>query len=183
MPVFFTMQCGCVNHRAPPFMGVFNFQFHFVEIMTENKLWVSPPLGQAVWVYTVAYAQLSRVKCQMSLLDVMQRFALQPNGKGLDDDQPACLLAPTTPENKSRAAAQPRGFFQCVCHHNHIIETDLVHCDELIWKSTGITAAAQHFTFFFYFTSQYWNTVFYCPSRIIWHSQFDSYVTIIDYHI
>lgn len=87
---------------------------------------------QAVLVYTVAYAQLSRVKCQMSLLDVIQRFALQSNGKGLRDHQPAFLLTPMTPENKSIVGAQPRGFLQCICHHNHIIETDLVHNDELI---------------------------------------------------
>lgn len=98
-------------------------------------------------MYTVTYAQSGRVKCQMSLLDVIQRFALQPNGKGLHDHQPAFLLAPMTPENRSMAGAQPRGFLQCVCHHNHIIETDLVHSDELIKKITGVTGfAAQCFT-------------------------------------
>lgn len=56
------------------------------------------------------YAQLIGLKCQMSMLDVIQRLALEPNGKGLHDKQPAFLLAPMTPENKSKEATQPRVF-------------------------------------------------------------------------
>ncbi len=102
--------------------------------------------GQVVLAHTAAYAQLSKVKCQMSLLDVIQRFALQPNGKGLCDPQPAFLLAPMTPENKSIAGAQPRRFFQCIRHHNHIIETDLVQSVELIRKSPGVTEFTVQFS-------------------------------------
>lgn len=63
---------------------------------------MSPLLGQALLVYAEALAELSGLKCQMSVLDVIQRLALEPNGKGLHDNQPACLVAPTKPENKSK---------------------------------------------------------------------------------
>lgn len=43
--------------------------------------------------------------------DVIQRFALQPNGKGLDDDRTVRLLATTTPGTMSIAAAQPQDSF------------------------------------------------------------------------